>query len=221
MRERVEILLRALFIILVSLAIASLMPACGPKPTEQDSCNFTQNVYGERLSWKKNLPIQIYVHQSFPRQNLPALYEALSVWENALGKKAFQVMSENMPGPLEPREDRRSVIYWMNNWEPNMQDEQARTTVYHIGNELVEADIRINALHQVPGGGVEGFNFYLDTVSKSGDVHLESLLIHELGHVLGLKHNDEGNSVMDTHLSAGQKRVGLTSADTRSLQCEY
>jgi hypothetical protein len=222
MRSVIETLLRTAVLIIIAALIASLMPACGPKPEPQESCNFTQNVYGERLSWKKNLPIPIYVHSSFPSQYLPALYEAINVWDNGMGKKAFQVMNEHMDGPLEPGEDHRSVIYWMNNWESSMMnEEQGKTTAYNIGNEIIEADIRINASHATAGSGTAGFGFYLNAPTKGRDVHLESLLIHELGHVLGLKHNDNGESVMDTHLSASTKRTSLSSSDLSSLQCEY
>lgn len=189
------------------------LPACGPKFKEQEEdCGFVQNVYGERISWKSDVPIALSVHESFPSSYYPALEAAVKAWETAAGRPLFKIVSYGITNPSAPKQDGSSVIYLMNTWEANKASEQARTSVYWIGDQIKEADIKLND---------HDFNFYTDNANSSADVHLESLLIHELGHVLGLKHKDGVSSVMDTYLSAMTIRDKVSTADASSLRCEY
>lgn len=198
---------------LIAIVIV-LVQACAPKPKAQESCNFVQNVYGERISWKGSLPVVLQVHQSYPQEYMPALYDAIQIWENAVGRRLFDVAVTRAVDSMSPRQDRVSMIYWMKNWEPDKPSEQGRTSIYWVGNSIQEADLRINA---------KNFTFYVSGNNnlQSGDVELVSLLVHELGHVLGLRHNDENPSVMATYLSAHTSRKLLADQDVKSLKCEY
>ena len=104
------------------------------------------------------------------------------------------------------------MIYWLDTWEPEKASEQARTTIYYAGNEVREADIRVNAFN---------YKYYLDVPAESQDLHLESLLLHELGHVLGLSHRSDDGTVMATTLSSGMMRNHITEMDRSSITCEY
>ncbi len=197
---------------MVSCAPNRLYESFQPQYKSEEDCGFVQNVYGERISWKGRLPIQLKVHQSYPAEYLPALREALDHWEVAAGRKLFEVVSQASQGALNPRQDGENVIYMMSTWEDNKPQEQARTTVYWVGDQIAEADIRLNA---------KNFKFYLEVPQNAGDVHLVSLLIHELGHVLGLKHRDDTPSVMATYLASNTVRDDGFTADTTDLRCEY
>jgi predicted Zn-dependent protease len=100
----------------------------------------------------------------------------------------------------------------MNTWEADKPSEQARTSIYWAGNTIQEADLRINN---------KNFSFYIDSPAKDTDVQLTSLLVHELGHVLGLKHNDQEPSVMATYLAMHTIRKDLSAQDLTSIECEY
>jgi predicted Zn-dependent protease len=202
---------KLILLICVSSAIV-LVQACAPKPKSEDSCNFVQNVYGERVSWKGNLPIILHVHKSFPQMYLPALYEATQIWENAVGRRLFEIANGRNLETINPRQDQVSVVYWMNTWEADKPSEQARTSIYWAGNTIQEADLRINN---------KNFSFYIDSPAKDTDVQLTSLLVHELGHVLGLKHNDQEPSVMATYLAMHTIRKDLSAQDLTSIECEY
>ena len=52
-------------------------------------------------------------------------------------------------------------------------------------------------------------------------VDFESLIAHELGHVLALGHNQTVGSIMNTHLRLGVTRRGLRSIELNSLLCGY
>lgn len=192
-------------------AVCFVLVNCGTKREAQPDCGFVQNVYGERISWKDSGTIPLYVHESFPTAMLPALEKAIARWEQTMGRAVFRIQQTGYQSP-GPSQDGMNVIYWMTSWESNKSTEQARTSVYWVGDQIKEADIRIND---------KNFDFYLEAPKAGSDVHLESILVHELGHVLGLKHRDDSGSVMATYLSAQTKRTSIASVDIEDLKCEY
>lgn len=200
-------------LLLLLIPVAGMgLQACAPKYQDEPDCGFVQNVYGERISWQSNVPVTLYIHSSFPSQFYPALENAIRNWETTMGRPLFRIGAYGITSS-GPRQDGHNVIYWMNTWEANKASEQARTSVYWVQDEIKEADIRIND---------KNFNFYLDApMLASPNVHLESLLIHELGHVLGLKHKDDSYSVMATYLASLTPRTQIGSEDRTNLSCEY
>lgn len=185
------------------------LQACSPK--SQDECGFVQNVYGERISWKADVPIHIQIHKNFPEEFVGAVNAAAESWNRNLGKKIIEIVKERYQGSEQAQKDNVNVIYFYKTWEEDRLTEQARTSVYWIGDLIKEADIRINGK----------FSYYWNQGEKTGDVNIEALLIHEMGHVLGLKHKDTGGSVMATYLASNTKRNQLAATDMSSLKCEY
>lgn len=195
--------------------------ACAPKA--QEDCGFVQNVYGERISWQSDVPVTMHLHSSIPDSMVPSILSAAETWEKTAGRKLFNiVVSPRYEGLANPHKDGVNVIYLLNTWEDSRGSEQGRTSVYWIGDLIKEADIRINAAD---------FGFYWNNQtltqaakpSRAGQapVNIEALVLHEMGHVLGLKHKDGAGSVMATYLSSGDDRVNLASADQAALSCEY
>ena len=197
---------------LLILVLPLAMTACGPKNAKQESCGFVQNVYGQRVSWKGDLPVKFYLHESVPVEFQESIKRSMREWERVTGKRLFELVGSGIQGQNVPKQDGINVIYWMTNWEDNKTAEQARTSVYWVSDTIKEADIRVND---------KNFNFYRDYAEGYNDVHVESLMIHELGHVLGLKHNDESESVMATYLASQTVRNEISAADLESVQCEY
>jgi hypothetical protein len=199
------------FFMFATLAMVSAgVSGCGAKPAPQNSCNFVQNSYGQRVSWNYDLPMPLYVHESFPMEYQPALMAAISEWEVSLNRKLFVIAGiihdENIP-----RREGISAIYWMPVWEDNKTNEQARTTIYWDGDQIKEADIRVNT---------RDFRYSV-TRADVTTVDLQSLLVHELGHALGLQHNDVLGSVMAVNLANGVERRKPGQMDVGSLKCEY
>lgn len=196
----------------VALLLTSMMTlqACAPK--SQDDCGFVQNVYGERISWKGAVPVTMKIHASVPEEYVAAIVEAAASWDKTVGKRIFNVVtSPRVTGPIAPHKDGENVIYFLDTWEDSKASEQARTSVYWIGDAIQEADIRLNN---------KNFDFYVSGGAHNG-VNMEALVLHELGHVLGLKHKDTGGSVMATYLANGVDRTAVAGTDSTSLQCEY
>jgi len=196
--------------------IAIAIQAFAPK--SQNDCGYVQNVYGERISWKGQVPVTMYIHESVPDEFVPAIVAAAQTWQDASGQQLFNIVTDQrVTGPLNPQKDAKNVIYYFNTWEADRSSEQARTSIYWIGDQVKEADMRINA---------QNFKYYWNQTGSAASepansVNIEALVIHELGHVLGLKHKDYGSSVMATYLSNNTDRVNIADTDKSSLQCEY
>lgn len=190
--------------------------ACSRPQSPEPSCNFVQNPEQQRVSWQKHLPIKLYVHESVPSSAYAAIDRAINEYNQKLGggQEIFRIIARNVGGDLNPRKDGTSMIYWFTSWDPNRDTEQARTTIYWSGTEIFEADIRINA-------DPDNFSYYYGEDSNISGVDLMSLLVHELGHVLGLAHNATSGSVMNFTLDNGQERRKLGELDLTSLKCEY
>src|SRR5690606_33904804 len=106
-----------------------------------------------------------------------------------------------------------NIIYWLKEWDPSRTFEQARTTIYWYDSQIYEADIKINAEH---------FSYSFGDEPEVGRVDLESLVLHELGHVLGLAHPEDGSdSVMNAYLRSSYLRREPLPMDLSSLSCEY
>lgn len=201
-----------LFVTLMISSIALLsLNACSIKVKPEESCSFVRNSLQQRVSWNNSLPINIYVHESLKAEYVSALTSAIRTWETALGKHLITIAGV-IGGPATPSRDGVSIIYVMDTWEADRPSEQARTTIYWKGDQIVEGDIRIND---------KNFDFFSGDSVVASSVDIESLFLHELGHLLGLAHNSTPGSVMAERLASGYKRREASSADLASLKCEY
>lgn len=209
-------IIRFIMFVLLGAAVTS----CAPKKSED--CGFVQNVYGQRISWKTSGPIQLYVSSSVPAELKPAIHRAAASWEQSLGRKVFEVIEENSSSPSQPGRDKKNGIYFLGQWESDRKSEQGRTSVYWAGDEIQEADIRINSADFVYYD--QNKNQLVRTTTSgqaSAGYNFEALVLHELGHFLGLKHRENGGTVMAKELGAYTDRVKLASVDASSVQCEY
>ncbi len=180
----------------------------------QDTCNFiTTTVLSNslRISWKSATPVNLVITKSVPAEFDTEIFAAVEKWNSTLGKNLITAARDNS-FPNDPGNDRVNAIYWSTTWDTDVI-QQARTAVRWDISRLIDADIRINA---------KDFSFYktADTAPHA-QVHLESLLVHELGHVMGLAHINENQSVMQTYLLSATTRNQPGAVDVRSMKCEY
>lgn len=178
----------------------------------ETDCGFVQNAYGERISWKKKIPITLKIHKSYPSEYEEILNKAAQHWNDAAGLTLFRFARSGDLLIEKSQKDQVNTIHWLQEWPESQKQLQALTNLYWTGNQLSESDITVDNKY---------FNFFVEDAVKPDDVHLESLLIHELGHVLGLKHRSTIPSVMWSVLSGAIKRDTLTAADRETIKCEY
>lgn len=204
--------LAGLFSLLIVTGLA--LQACAPKVTAEASCNFVQNSELQRVSWGSQVPVVLYIDSSVPNTYSDDIKAAADVWNKEIGREVIKI-GGYVDTQGEPSQDGHNIIYFMRTWEADKTVEQARTTVYWAGNRIYEADIRINASQAA------GFTFSAGSVAQPGEVDMESLLVHEFGHVLGLAHSAAAQSVMARSLPNAILRRSLSGSDEESIRCEY
>ncbi len=177
----------------------------------QDSCHFNRNSVGVRISWKGSMPVNMIIHKSVPEKYDSDIISAANRWNSAVGRTLITVTRDNSFSE-GPGKDRKNIIFWSLDWDSADAKEQARTMTNTDLSRIIDADIKINA---------KSFNYSLTSQAlASSAVNLESLVLHEMGHVLGLQHF-EGSGVMSVYLAGGKLRLNLSSEELSELSCEY
>ena len=216
--------LKRILSILSLLGLAMVMSSCQPKA--QDDCGFVQNVYGQRISWKTKLPLSLIIHSSVPVELRPAIYRAAQTWQNKIGAKVFEISEDSSALSGSPGRDKKNGIYFLGEWESDRKSEQGRTNVLWAGDEIQEADIRINAANfsyydQNPKALIGSYGLVTAQRNTADGYSFEALVLHEMGHFLGLKHREDQGTVMATHLAAYMNRIQLSVTDENSITCGY
>ncbi|MBC7465574.1 MAG: matrixin family metalloprotease [Bdellovibrio sp.] len=207
----------------IGIGLLSLLVSCGNnfglKIGDQDvyafgseePCNFiTSN--GFRVSWKSDPPVNIIITSSVPSEYDSEILKAADIWNSVKGQQLVHIYRDNS-FKNDPGYDKVNAIYWMPDWDTDLSNQQARTSVRWDSSKLQDADIRINA---------KNFTFFKEgDESTAGKVHLQSLVLHELGHAVGLVHIEETASVMQAYLKSQTIRNKPGAVDTSSLSCEY
>lgn len=206
----------------ICLLFSMLLLACEPPrslgPSSEDSlataahqpCGFalSASAGGRRISWKKQLPIKIEI-ATFPSEFISAVHEAANIWNQQTKMSLFTVV-EPSSSYKQVRGDRKNSLMWLSPWTSSAHF-QALTFTMHSGDLIYEADILING---------SNFNFVSSSSLAQDKYHLQSLLVHEFGHVLGLQHTRTA-SVMWPELLPNVIRTQPTTEDITNLQCEY
>lgn len=177
-----------------------------------DSCNFVQSSQGLRVSWKSDAPVQFILGPSVPPEYDATIQHAAQIWNTYLNKNLISVRRDNAI-TNGPSNDRYNLVYWMTEWPADQNQQQARTMIRWTVSKLFDADIKINARH---------FTYFKDgDTDITGKVSLLSLMIHEMGHGLGLTHILDLSSVMQVYLADEVSRDVPGQIDLESLGCEY
>lgn len=176
-----------------------------------------QNSDLQRVSWGPETPISFSIHTSVPEKYRAAIQAAADRWNTTAGRSLIKILGVSN-GSGVPSQDAFNVIYWMSDWDTRQTNEQARTTIYWVGARIYEADIRVNA---------RDHRFFWSADPEEGKLDVESLLVHEFGHAIGLSHPEEKTSVMVKALAVAgstpdfQARRTPTVFDANSIRCEY
>lgn len=174
------------------------------------------------LSWGRSLPVYLSYGTSMTDDARQAFDSAIDAWENSMGgANLFDVINRSTPDPIGSENDPYTHIIGMRsgaNWSQcdssvmicGSADEPAKT-IYRYSEFLVDTDVMLN----------QNFAFSLQPDPKKYD--LTSIAIHELGHVLGLDHDDTSTpqlSIMNRSISEGIQR-GLSNRDIQRIRTLY
>lgn len=191
------------------LGIIGLTLACMPVRPAANSCNIHTNMFGQRVMQYK-LPVLIYINKDVPEQYRNDIKDALDVWNDSLAVPVFKYAGIDL-GPTFPRGDAKNVVYWITTWNDG-ENKQAVAKMQYRGDEIYDTDIVVNA---------DNFAFFPSDDVDPSKVHFRTLMVHELGHVLGFEHMDSEPSVMNFSLGAGEIRDVLFPVDLNNLHCAY
>lgn len=157
--------------------------------------------------------------------------EAFAIWENARcgdngEKPSISISAAFGPAVCDVAQynahagNANLIIFRDDAWPYSESDhELAATWLTADGQgQILDADIEINATEplSVPVGaeGVE-----LGVIANQRD--LQSILVHEAGHFLGLDHSREDGSVMQAELGVGEVRTTLSADDEAAICAVY
>lgn len=177
-----------------------------------DGCNFVQNSQGVRISWKSSVPAHFIITSTVPAKYDQAIINAANTWNARKRMNLIEVHRDNSY-PTNSGNDGTNGIYFLNTWDSSEVKEQGRTAIKWDISKIRDADIKINA---------QNFKFFSEEDSdKSGKISIESLILHEMGHALGLKHIEDSSSSMQPYLPSAVSRNQPGDVDINSLNCEY
>ena len=199
----------------VVIGFALLFTGCSKTLFEQDSCLFVQNSDKQRVSWGTNIPIELHVHESVTEHPqgeafFEAIRSAVRTWNGIApqGKTLFQVISKGISRSCS---DRLNIIYLENPWvercgkskgRARERNKQGEASIFWRGEQILGTHVYLNG---------EDFEYFTSDTPEKNKVDFESLILHELGHVLGLVHHDDPDTVMYPFLAQGVKRRSFSA----------
>jgi Matrixin len=179
-----------------------------------------------------DLPIKFSVGSHFKADQKKALLAAMNVWETAVGRKLFEfqgyqkIDGDNFPDLYSSLGDSLNGHYFDANWGKTKKPTSVlATTIWDNDpvnqDAIISADIRYNSENYLLGDSLK-----IVAMDQREVVDLESLALHELGHLLGLTHVDDADdpySIMNPALFIGEGLTNrrISAKDVRRLQDIY
>jgi hypothetical protein len=154
---------------------------------------FLTSCGGASHSGWKNLPVPIYADQSITAnpQAMSDLQDAFKYWEQKAGKRVFDFKGQWRGGapyagdPSRPSAILGNVIFFQSPW-PFAQSFVGMTTVQTESQGIQAAMVMINGTQ----------TFCPGDCNQDARISARKTFTHELGHFIGLSHNDNPNDIM-------------------------
>lgn len=179
------------------LIIFMAIVACKTKSVASDgNCGFSKNVYGIRVKWDK-LPVVVKIDSSVPKEYIESIKFAISKW-NSTGIIFFN-LSDTLLANV--------VVYNVTDWKREPR-EQGVTRLFWKDASITNSTVSINS---------DKFEFFFGKTGKG--FSLDSLMIHEFGHVIGLVHYE--GSVMNPYLAQNAYVTEISKHEIDSINCVY
>lgn len=178
---------------------------------EKASCYYNLDKSGKLVSWAPETSITFYLENAVPDEYVDSIKQAAKIWKTVEGKDLIKI-SEERKSSSSSQSDGKNIVYWINDSGRFKANEQARTVIRWKKAKIKDADILINSAK---------FKFFNSPPGLGSVVHTPSLLMHEFGHALGMRHIPIYASLMYLQLGYLQVRETPHEADLKSMRCEY
>jgi hypothetical protein len=203
------------------------------KRKEESGSSLRSSLVGVHATkgWVK-LPIEYRFSRALSKEQRVGLENAMKTWEAAVGRPLFTLVGEDQKTGdsfndlYSSLSDSTNGHYIDDNWAKTGKSTQVLATT--IWNNLPgddetirSADIRFNGNYYVIGD-----SFISKATSEKEVVDMQSLALHELGHLIGLTHmsvEDDSMSIMNPTLFIGEGLANrrLSEGDIRRIQSVY
>lgn len=144
------------------------------------------------LNWQ-SLPISLTKDPSLAPELSIAIDEAIDIWERESGIDLFQIVESESQNTITAR----TAPAWGEEPVFGKDEEPAKTVYLYRQNRLFDTDIFFN----------EAFHFSLH--GTDGTFDATTICLHELGHVLGLDHDNNTSpekSIMNSQIRKTERR---------------
>lgn len=215
--------------------IILLLSACNNSEESKDSGESFRLTTSEKepyLWLNDNFPKSLYISQEFSQTEINAIAAMGEQWKTSMeNKKTF--FNTSMMSSLDSEQtnidnlfDDMLGIYKVYDWPEDLSPGSLGVTQifgyrYNIGKpnefvDIVHADILLN---------YDNFQFHSDLNTSKVGYDMRTVLIHEMGHFLGLKHipqeEDRNSSVMYPYLRSSEIKRLPQERDITMLGLKY
>jgi hypothetical protein len=185
------------------------------------------------LGWKTHLPVHFRTSKAIPGPTVAQIQNAMNTWEAAVGRTLFVYEGEdpqtssNFADLYAPLADGVNGHYFDPNWSAATKKPKGVLATAIWENDprdprsIAKSDIRYNSESYLFGNSIDEYSQGERTI-----VDMESLALHELGHVLGLGHvstEEDRYSVMNPALFIGEGMItrNLSRGDLERIRSIY
>lgn len=197
---------------LSALCLSSiLVTSCGPQRIDRQDCGFYME-HKRRIGWaNSSFPIVFYIDDSVPKEFILQITEAAEEWEKVTDKHFF-IFTTNKPVATFIQDILELSVNTISASTELESTTNAVTKFNWVFPYLINADIVINLTDK---------SWDLDDDINPGMTSLKGVMMHEFGHALGLRHNENDNtSIMYPYSKTGQPML-MNETDISNINCHY
>lgn len=163
---------------------------CNPSQSRISETDFLEDKFGRPITWSSaSLPIPVVVSSSFDQFETMTILQGIEYWNRLVGQQIFYPAL----GPSnEPEFGSGEIVITRHDLPVSCKRQILGLTTWRMDHSSIEGQTNITTAH------VELY---------SEHVHDKSYLrtvVHELGHTLGLRHDEDTYSVMYPSILDGE-----------------